>query len=130
MILLVYLLLSCFNVRVWSTWWNNISVRMLISLSPWVELEVLNIFYCYLGLVCIEWELCKDAENRWTHDLTFRFKFKRKIRTWTGIRISDFYISVLALYHLSYPGSIKDTDLNFSLESNAMQGVVVCDTMS
>jgi len=31
---------------------------------------------------------------------------------------------------LSYPGSIDGTGLNLSLESNAMQGVVVCDTVS
>ena len=30
-------------------------------------------------------------------------------------------------WRLSYPGSIDDTGLNFSLESNAMQGVVVFD---
>ena len=38
---------------------------------------------------------------------------------------SDHQISSLALYHLSYPGS----SLNLSLESNAMQGVVMCDTI-
>ena len=46
------------------------------------------------------------------------------------IRISDLRISSLALYHLNYPGSIDGTGLNLSLESNAMQGVVVCDTVS
>ena len=34
------------------------------------------------------------------------------------------------LYHLSYPGLIDGKGQNFSLESNAMQGVMVCDTMS
>ena len=38
------------------------------------------------------------------------------------------HIFSLGLYHLSYPGSIESTDLNLSLESNAMQGVVVCGT--
>jgi hypothetical protein len=42
----------------------------------------------------------------------------------------DFQISSLALYHLSYPGSIDGTGLNFSPENNAMRGVVVCDTIS
>ena len=55
-----------------------------------------------------------------------QFKFKRKIRSWTGIRTSDLQISSLALQNLSYPGSIDGTGLNLSLESNAMLGVVVC----
>ena len=37
------------------------------------------------------------------------------------IWISELLISNLALYHLSYPGSIYG---NFYLESNAVQGVV------
>ena len=41
--------------------------------------------------------------------------FKKKIWSWTGIWILD-----LALYYLSYPGSIDGTDLKFSLESKAM----------
>ena len=32
-------------------------------------------------------------------------------------------------YYLSYPGSIDSTGLNFSPQSNAMQGIVVCDTI-
>ena len=43
------------------------------------------------------------------------------------IGTSDLQISSLALYHLNYMGSIDITGLNPSLESNAMQGVVVCD---
>jgi hypothetical protein len=31
---------------------------------------------------------------------------------------------------LSYPGSIDRTGLNVSLESNIMQGDVICDTVS
>ena len=50
------------------------------------------------------------------------FFSKRKIRN------SNLQISSLALYHLSYPGSIDGTGLNFSIESNAMQGIVVYDT--
>ena len=38
-------------------------------------------------------------------------------------------VSGLALCHLSCTGSIDGGDLNLSLESNAMQGVVVCDTI-
>ena len=53
------------------------------------------------------------------------YPFKSKTRIWT----SDLLISSLALYRLSYPGSINDAGINFSLESNAMQGVVVCDTV-
>ena len=49
--------------------------------------------------------------------------------TWTDIRTSDLQISSLALYQLSYPGSIDGTGLNLSLESDAVQGVVVCDTI-
>ena len=49
--------------------------------------------------------------------------FKRNIQT------LDFQISRLALYYLSYPGSIDDTGLNLSLESNAMHGIVVCNTI-
>ena len=33
------------------------------------------------------------------------------------------------LYHLSYSDSIDGTDLNLLLESNAMQGVLVCYTI-
>ena len=44
------------------------------------------------------------------------FNFKRKIRTWTGIRNSDLQISSLVLYHLSHPGLIDGTGLNISLE--------------
>ena len=53
----------------------------------------------------------------------------RKIRNWTRIWTSDLQISSLPFYHLSYPGSIDGTCLNLSLESNAMQGVVICDTV-
>ena len=45
---------------------------------------------------------------------------KIKIRSWTGIQTWNLQISILALYHLSYPGSVDGTDLNFSPESNAM----------
>ena len=48
--------------------------------------------------------------------------FKRNIRTWTGIWTSDLQISSLALYH---PSSFGSTGLNFYLESNSMQSVVV-----
>ena len=47
--------------------------------------------------------------------------FKKKIRT------SVLQISSLALYRLSYPRLFDDAGLNYSFESNAMQGVVVCD---
>ena len=57
------------------------------------------------------------------------FKFKRKIRTWTGNWTSDLQISGLAIYHLSYPDSIDGTGLKLPLESNAYSGVVVCDTI-
>ena len=57
------------------------------------------------------------------------FKFKRKIRTWTGNWTSDLQISSLALYYLSYPGSLDGTGLNLSPKSNAMQGIVVCNTI-
>jgi hypothetical protein len=36
---------------------------------------------------------------------------------------------IIDLYHLSHPGSIDGTGLNFSLESNAIQGAVVSDTI-
>ena len=35
-----------------------------------------------------------------------QFKFKRKTQTWTGIWTSDLQISILALSHLRYLGSI------------------------
>ena len=41
---------------------------------------------------------------------------------WTGIGTLNL--------QMSYSGSIDGKDLNFSLESNAMQGVVVCDYLS
>ena len=37
-------------------------------------------------------------------------------------------ISSLVLYHLSYLGSIDGTGLNLSPESNATEGIVVCDS--
>ena len=41
----------------------------------------------------------------------------------------ELQISSLAIYHLSYPGSIDGTGLNIPLENNGMQHVVVCDTI-
>ena len=55
----------------------------------------------------------------------FFFNFKIKIWTWVRIQTSDLQISTLALYHSSYLCSIDGTGLNLSLESNAMQGIVV-----
>ena len=63
-----------------------------------------------------------SADSIW-----FISNFKRKILICTRILTSDLLISSLALYHLNYPGSVYSTGLNLSLESNAMQGVVVCD---
>ena len=42
-----------------------------------------------------------------------QFRFKRKIRSWTEIWTSDLQISSLALYHLSYSGSIDCTGINY-----------------
>ena len=50
------------------------------------------------------------------------------MQTWTKIWTSVLQISSLVLYHLSYPGSIDGASPNFSLESNDMQDIVVCDT--
>ena len=47
-----------------------------------------------------------------SYSIYYLFKFKRKIRTWTGIWTLDLQISSLALYHPSYPGSIDGTGLN------------------
>ena len=55
---------------------------------------------------------------------------KRKIWAWIGIRTLDLQTSNLALYDLSFPGSIRSTSLNLSLESPAMQDVVVCHILS
>ena len=41
----------------------------------------------------------------------------------------DLQITSLALFHFKYPGPIEGTGLNLSLEDNAKQGVVVCDTI-
>ena len=49
------------------------------------------------------------------------FKFKRKVRTWTGIWTSDHQISRLALYPLSYPDSIDGIGLNILLERDVIQ---------
>ena len=38
-----------------------------------------------------------------------QFRLKRQIRTWSGIWTSDLQIYSLALYYLSYPGSIDGT---------------------
>ena len=57
----------------------------------------------------------------------FFLDFKSKIQTWIGIRISGLQISSLAIYYLSYLGSIDGTGLNLSLESNAMGS---CDTLT
>ena len=54
--------------------------------------------------------------------LQFRY-FKREFRTWLEIRTLDFQISNLTLYHFNYPDSIDSIGLNFSVESNAMEGV-------
>ena len=51
--------------------------------------------------------------------------FKRKILALSGIGTSDLQISSLALHHLS---SIDGIGLNLSPESNAMQGLVFCDS--
>ena len=59
----------------------------------------------------------------------YNFRFQGNIRIWSGIQASDFHISSLALYHLSYPGSIDGTGLNIPFESNDVQGVVVYDTI-
>ena len=64
---------------------------------------------------------CNDAE-RWVKSVLI-LDFKRNIQTWIEIRTLDFQISSLVLYHFSYPHSIDGTGLNFSLESNAMQGM-------
>ena len=78
-----------------------------------------NFVFIYSGVL--------NQIDKWL--VKFKFKFKTRILVWIRIQISDLQISSLALYHLSYPGSIDDTGLNFSLESNAMQGAFVCDTV-
>ena len=55
--------------------------------------------------------------------------FKINIRRWTEIQTSDLQISILALYNLNYPSSINSIGENISLESNALQGFVVFDTI-
>ena len=55
--------------------------------------------------------------------MNYNFRFKRKIRTCTGILTSDLQISSVALCHLSYPGSIDGKGLNFPLECNAIQSL-------
>ena len=52
-----------------------------------------------------------------------KFVLEPGFQPWTSISLA------FMLYHLSYPGSIDGTGPNFSLESNAIQGVVVCDTL-
>ena len=46
-----------------------------------------------------------------------------------GFETQTFELSSLALYYLSYPGSIDGTGPNFFLENNAIKCVVVCDTV-
>ena len=68
-----------------------------------------------------------QEDNEWIEEQILYFK--RKIRTLTGIRNSDLQNSCLALHHLGYPTSNNGTGLNLSLESNAMKGIVICDTI-
>ena len=48
--------------------------------------------------------------------------FSERNRSWTGIRILDLWISNLALYQLSHPGTIDGISLNLSLDK------LFCDT--
>ena len=103
----VLLSLSHFNYVFINLYQNSVSHLRFNEILNWINIIFFLPIGQILGLL----------------DMNSQFKFKRKIRTWTGIWTSDLQISSLALYHLSYPGLIDGTGLNLPLEMNAIQAL-------